>query len=90
MMNIVFIVIGFAVLLFFLLPFNIPPAPPELVTMGENFASFVTPGFQIMRYIFSPLLIWLALLGIVVLFAAKPIYAAVMWVLRKIPILGIK
>jgi len=90
MMNIVFITIGFALVLFLLLPFNIPPAPQELLNIGNNVADVVRPGVEIMAYIFTPLLLWLALFGIVALFAAKPIYAAVMWVLRKIPILGIK
>ncbi len=89
---IVFLVIaGIALLttVFIAMP-NIPPVPPELIAFQSGFNDILLTAIQFLRYIFSPALIYVALVVITAVFLGEPIYHGIMWILRKIPVLGIK
>lgn len=89
---IVFILLGgSAVLLaaFALMP-DFPATPQSVIDTGNTVITFVMDVVQIFRYVLSPLLFWAGLVVILAIFAVEPVYHGIMWVLKKIPILGIK
>lgn len=91
-MQLVFMVVGGMTILgigFAMMP-ALPPVPPELIAFQNGFNDILLNAIQFLRYFFSPMLMWLALGVIITVFLAEPIYHAVMWVLRKIPVLNIK
>lgn len=89
---IVFIVIlGVALLLgvFVILP-PLPPTPQVLLDLSTSLADILFNTMYFMSHVLTkPLL--LAILGVSMgLFLFQPVYHSVMWVLKKIPVLGIK
>lgn len=69
---------------------HIPQLPDELHSFISDFMEYLQTGLQILA-VYTHLEYLLVLIGIVVLIdAAMLIYHFVMWVLKKIPMLGIE
>ena len=69
---------------------NIPQLPDELHSFISDFMEYLQTGLQILA-VYTHLQYLLTLIGVVVLIdAAMLIYHFVMWVLKKIPMLGIE
>lgn len=69
--------------------FNIPSLPPELMSVIDGFAQYIQMGIAILsNYCHMGYL--LALFGVVVAVDVAILgYRFIMWILRKIPMLGI-
>ena len=91
-MIIVFVITGAIALLtaVFALTPNFPPIPPSLVAFNATLDTILTQGIQFVRYILTPEITFLVVLVSIGVFVAEPAYHGTMWILRKIPILGIK
>ena len=88
---VILITIGVALLMgiIVLMP-NFPPTPDSFNDILEQLADFMGGISHVLIYIFGTQL-FLAFIGIfVAVMVAEPVYHGVMWVLRKIPVLGIK
>ncbi len=89
---IVFIIIAAVALLtavFVVMP-DLPATPELLISMQEAFNSILLNAIQFIRYFLSPQLTFVVVMVIAAMFASEPIYHGIMWILRKIPVLGIK
>lgn len=89
-MNLFIIGIGFALLTtaFLAMP-NIPPIDPYVAEIGDTVLEFMSQAYFILAYLFSPLLLGFALGSAIVIMFFDQIYHGIMWILRKIPVLGI-
>lgn len=89
---IVFIVIAGIALLStaFMLTPDLPPTPDYLILLQDSFNEFLHRVMGFIFYFLSPNLAYASLIIVAAVFASEPIYHGVMWVLRKIPVLGIK
>lgn len=85
------VIIGIALLttVFVAMP-NIPPVPQALLTFADQFHSVIQTSIQFIRYILSPELTFVVLVVVGAIMLAEPAYHGIMWILRKIPALGIK
>lgn len=91
-MQTAFIIIGGVALLlaaFALMP-PLPPIPPELIEFNEKIETVLSSGVDILRYVLTPTLTFIVFTVAIAIFVAEPAYHGVMWILRKIPALGIK
>lgn len=71
-------------------PINIPRIPDDVFSYIETFISYIATGKAILSQ-FVPIDYFLILFGIVVVIeSAILIYHFVMWILKKIPMVGIK
>lgn len=89
---IVFIVIaGIALLsaVFLLMP-DLPPVPEALISMQDSFNVLLHKVVQLFFYFLTPNLAFVGLIVISAIFVSEPIYHGIMWILRKVPVLGIK
>lgn len=89
---IVFIIIAAVALLtavFVVMP-DLPATSELLISMQEAFNSILLNAIQFIRYFLSPQLTFVVVMVIAAVFASEPIYHGIMWILRKIPVLGIK
>lgn len=89
---IVFIIIAAIALLtavFVTMP-NLPPTPEVLVAIQNGFNDLLLMSIQFIRYFLSPQLTFVMLVVVGAVFASEPVYHGIMWILRKIPVLGIK
>lgn len=89
---IVFMVIaGIALLatVFVVMP-DLPPTPDILIAMQDTFNLFLHKVVQLIFYFLTPTLAFASLLIVSAVFASEPVYHGIMWILRKIPVLGIK
>ena len=89
---IVFIVIaaiGLLTTVFIIMP-DFPATPELLISMQEAFNNILLQAIQFIRYFLTPQLTFVSSVVIIAVFASEPIYHAIMWILRKIPVLGIK
>ena len=69
---------------------NLPPTPEWLEGIASGAIDLFTFGIYTLSWLFTPELFFgsIAIVGAVM--AWEPVYHLVMWVLRKIPLLGIK
>lgn len=89
---IVFVIVtGLALLLaaFVALP-PLPATPQVMIDIGDTFIDGVVNFINLMHYIFHPVLFRAFLVVTFLIFFFQPIYSGIMWILRKIPVLGIK
>lgn len=89
---IVFIIVAAIALLtvvFVAMP-DLPATPEFLVTMQQAFNDILLNAIQFIRYFLTPQLTFVSLVVIIAVFASEPVYHGIMWILRKIPVLGIK
>jgi len=89
---IVFIIIAAIALLtvvFVAMP-DLPATPEFLITMQQAFNDILLNAIQFIRYFLTPQLTFISLVVVIAVFASEPVYHAIMWILRKIPVLGIK
>lgn len=89
---IVFIVIaGIALLsaVFMLMP-DLPPVPEVLISMQDSFNVLLHKAMQLIFYFLTPNLAFVSLIVVSAVFVSEPVYHGIMWILRKIPVLGIK
>ena len=89
---IVFIVIAAIALLiavFTVMP-DLPPTPEVLISIQNGFNDILLVAIQFIRYFLSPQLTFVMIVVVAAVFASEPIYHAIMWILRKIPVLEIK
>lgn len=89
-MNLFIIGIGFALLTtaFLAMP-NLPPIDPSVAAIGDTVLGFMSHAYFILAYLFSPLLLGFALSAAIGIMFFEQIYHGIMWILRKIPVLGI-
>lgn len=76
-----------------LLVFNLPQLPDSVVTVANSLTGYITTGFSVLRAFVGDTC--MGVLGVlfnlvIAMNAAYMLYSLVMWVLRKIPILGLK
>lgn len=70
-------------------PINIPSMPDEVATYLANFLEYIEMGLRIVA-VYTPLEYLLVLFGIIIAIdVGLAVYHFVMWVLKKIPMLGI-
>lgn len=89
---IVFIIIAAVALLtavFMVMP-DLPATPESLIAIQDGFNNILLQAIQFIRYFLSPQLTFVVVMVIAAVFASEPIYHGIMWILRKIPVLGIK
>lgn len=89
---IVFIVIaGIALFIavFAALP-SLPPIPSEIESVGNTFIDGIGMSFNLLLYIFNPAVFMACFTVFFGVLFFEPIYNGIMWILRKIPVLGIK
>ena len=89
---IVFIIIAVVALLttvFVVMP-DLPATPEFLISLQDGFNNILLQTIQFIRYFLSPQLTFVMLVVVAAVFASEPIYHGIMWILRKIPVLGIK
>lgn len=89
---IVFIIIAAVALLtavFVVMP-DLPATPESLIAIQDGFNNILLQTIQFVRYFLSPQLTFVVVMVIAAVFASEPIYHGIMWILRKIPVLGIK
>jgi len=80
---------GLLVTAFALMP-DLPETPQVFLDISDLTVNFLNNFLALCNYLFSPLLFRAFLLILVLYLAFEPIYYLVMWILRKIPVLGIK
>jgi len=91
MVQIVLIIAALALLSFAFGIFgNIPPTPDWLTGTSDSLVDLIVWPIQIMAGLIGAHLFFGTIILIGVVMAWEPIYHLVIWVLRKIPILGIK
>lgn len=76
-----------------LLVFNLPQLPDSVVTVANSLTGYITTGFAVLRAVVGDTCMGVlgVLFNLVILMnAAYMLYSLVMWVLRKIPMLGLK
>ena len=89
---IVFIIIAAVALLttvFVVMP-DLPATPELLIAIQDGFNNILLQAIQFIRYFLSPQLTFVVVMVIAAVFASEPIYHGIIWILRKIPVLGIK
>lgn len=85
------VVVGIALvsIVFAVMP-DLPPTPDYLILLQDSFNEFLHRVMVFIFYFLSPNLAYASLVVVAAVFASEPIYHGIMWVLRKIPVLGIK
>lgn len=91
MVNVILIGAGLALLAFaFGLFGNLPPTPEFLQGVSDTLVDILVWPFQLMSGLIGGHLFFGTIILVAAVIAWEPVYHLVMWVLRKIPILGIK
>jgi len=68
---------------------NLPPIDPGIVAVGDSINGFMSQAYFLLCYIFSPVLVVFAITAGIAIMTFEHIYHGIMWILRKIPVLGI-
>ena len=91
MIQVVLILAAVALMSFFFGLFgNLPPTPPWLEGVASGAIDIMTFGIYTLSWLFTAELFFGTMVVIGAVMAWEPIYHLVLWVLKKIPILGIK
>lgn len=90
-MAIVFIVLAGLVVLgvgFAMMP-DLPPLNPTIESLSDQMIGLISQAVNVLVYLLTPTLYYAVIATIIAVFTFEHIYHAVLWVLRKIPGLGI-
>jgi len=69
---------------------DVPPIPTAIADASQDVIDFVGQGTSLLAVIFTPALLSAAVVVILAMFFFSKVYHVTMWVLKKIPLLGIK
>lgn len=69
---------------------DLPQAPEFLLSFSDLLTNILRDFSSIYRYIMSPMLALFSLTLIVALLTFEPIYHMIIWILKKLPVVGIK
>ena len=85
------VVVGVALIIsvFALMP-DLPATPQVLVDSTNLLVSLISNFVGLYKYTMTPVLALVSVVLSIAIFAFDPIYKVSMWILRKIPVLGIK
>lgn len=86
---IIFAAIALLTVVFVAMP-DLPATPDTLIAIQNGFNDILLMAIQFVRYFLSPQLTFVMLVVVAAVFASEPAYHGIMWILRKIPVLGIK
>jgi hypothetical protein len=89
---IVFLVVAGVLLLttvFIAMP-PFPATPDILIDMSNQLAAMIHQAMGVITYLLSAPILYATVIVVIGVFTAEPAYHTIMWVLKKIPVLGIK
>lgn len=69
---------------------NIPSFPSELTTNINNFLDLIFNNLTLLGFFIRPITLQVAIPILIILLNFENLYKLTMWILRKIPMLGIK
>lgn len=69
---------------------NIPAFPTELTTNINSFLDLIFNNLRLLGFFIRPITLQIAIPILIVLLNFENLYKLTMWILRKIPMLGIK
>lgn len=78
------------ILAIFLVMPDLPAAPQVLIDSTDLLVNILSQFVGVYKYIMSPSLAFISVTMIIAIFAFEPIYKIALWVLRKIPVFGVK
>lgn len=78
------------ILAIFLVMPDLPATPQVLIDPTDLLVNILSQFVGVYKYIMSPSLAFISVTMIIAIFAFEPIYKIALWVLRKIPVFGVK
>lgn len=78
------------ILAIFLVMPDLPAIPQVLIDSTDLLVNILSQFVGVYKYIMSPSLAFISVTMIIAIFAFEPIYKIALWVLRKIPVFGVK
>lgn len=78
------------ILAIFLVMPDLPATPQVLIDSTDLLVNILSQFVGVYKYIMSPSLAFVSVTMIIAIFAFEPIYKIALWVLRKIPVFGVK
>ena len=78
------------ILAIFLVMPDLPATPQVLIDSTDLSVNILSQFVGVYKYIMSPSLAFISVTMIIAIFAFEPIYKIALWVLRKIPVFGVK
>ena len=78
------------ILAIFLVMTDLPATPQVLIDSTDLLVNILSQFVGVYKYIMSPSLAFISVTMIIAIFAFEPIYKIALWVLRKIPVFGVK
>ena len=78
------------ILAIFLVMPDLPATPQVLIDSTDLLVNILSQFVGVYKYIMSPSLAFISVTMIIAIFAFEPIYKIALWVLRKIPVFGVK
>lgn len=69
---------------------NLPPFPLELTSSIDTFLSLVFDNLSLLGFFVRPITLTVAIPILIILLNFEDVYKLTMWIIRKIPFLGIK
>lgn len=78
------------ILAIFLVMPDLPATPQVLIDSTDLLVNILSQFVGVYKYIMSPSLAFISVTMIIAIFAFEPIYKITLWVLRKIPVFGVK
>lgn len=78
------------ILAIFLVMPDLPATPQPLIDSTDLLVNILSQFVGVYKYIMSPSLAFISVTMIIAIFAFEPIYKIALWVLRKIPVFGVK
>ena len=78
------------ILAIFLVMPDLPATPQVLIDSTDLLVNILSQFVGVYKYIVSPSLAFISVTMIIAIFAFEPIYKIALWVLRKIPVFGVK
>ena len=78
------------ILAIFLVMPDLPATPQVLIDSTDLLVNILSQFVGVYKYIMSPSLAFISVTMIIAIVAFEPIYKIALWVLRKIPVFGVK
>ncbi len=78
------------ILAIFLVMPDLPATPQVLIDSTDLLVNILSQFVGVYKYIMSTSLAFISVTMIIAIFAFEPIYKIALWVLRKIPVFGVK
>lgn len=69
---------------------SLPPFPSELTSSVNTFVSLIFDNLSLLGFFVRPLTLMVSIPVLIILLNFEQVYKLVMWIVRKIPFLGIK